>query len=137
MSDEAAEQLKADGWTIAETTGFLTLVGPLWQRMVNGQSEHALIAEDKHHNRRGMVQGGLLMTFADRACGMVGPYRLGPADHGDRAARRAFRRRRQDRRGADGKAAGDPGHPQPGLRDRRGDGERAYTASPPMACSRY
>lgn len=71
MFDEAAEKLKADGWTIAETTGFLTLVGPLWQRTVNGQSELALITEDKHHNRRGMVQGGLLMTFADRACGMV------------------------------------------------------------------
>ena len=74
MFDEAAEKLKADGWTIAETTGFLTLVGPLWQRTVNGQSELALITEDKHHNRRGMVQGGLLMTFADRACGMTARY---------------------------------------------------------------
>jgi acyl-coenzyme A thioesterase PaaI-like protein len=71
MFDKAAEQLKADGWTTAETTGFLSLVGPLWQRTVNGKSELALITEDKHHNRRGMVQGGLLMTFADRACGMV------------------------------------------------------------------
>jgi acyl-coenzyme A thioesterase PaaI-like protein len=56
---------------MAETTGFLSLVGPLWQRTVDGQPEMALITEDKHHNRRGMVQGGLLMTFADRACGMV------------------------------------------------------------------
>ena len=71
MTDAAAEQLKSDGWTIAETTGFLSLVGPLWQRTVNGEPEMALITEDKHHNRRGMVQGGLLMTFADRACGMV------------------------------------------------------------------
>jgi acyl-coenzyme A thioesterase PaaI-like protein len=71
MTDEAAEKLRSDGWTMAETTGFLSLVGPLWQRNVDGQPEMALITEDKHHNRRGMVQGGLLMTFADRACGMV------------------------------------------------------------------
>ena len=30
--------------------------------------------EDKHHNRRGLVQGGVLMTFADRACGMTARY---------------------------------------------------------------
>jgi acyl-coenzyme A thioesterase PaaI-like protein len=71
MTDEAAEKLRSGGWTMVETTGFLSLVGPLWQRNVDGQPEMALITEDKHHNRRGMVQGGLLMTFADRACGMV------------------------------------------------------------------
>jgi acyl-coenzyme A thioesterase PaaI-like protein len=71
MTDEAAEKLRSDGWIMVETTGFLSLVGPLWQRNVDGQPEMALITEDKHHNRRGMVQGGLLMTFADRACGMV------------------------------------------------------------------
>jgi hypothetical protein len=30
MSDMAAEKLKSSGWTIVETTGFLSLVGPLW-----------------------------------------------------------------------------------------------------------
>ena len=29
------------------------------------------MAEPKHHNRRGIVQGGMLMTFADRAMGMT------------------------------------------------------------------
>ena len=43
--------------------------GPLWQRVVDGEPEFALITEDKHHNRRGLVQGGVLMTFADRTCG--------------------------------------------------------------------
>ena len=71
MTDKAAERLESDGWTIVETTGFLNLIGPLWQRVRNGESEYALITEDKHHNRRGRVQGGLLMTFADRACGMT------------------------------------------------------------------
>ena len=72
--DPAAENLKASGWTIVETSGFLSLVGPLWQRVVEGEHEFAIVAEDKHHNRRGLVQGGLLMTFADRASGMTARY---------------------------------------------------------------
>src|SRR6202046_2262812 len=74
MTDKAAAQLTSDGWTIVETSGFINLVGPLWQRMVDGAPEYALITQDKHHNRRGMVQGGLLMTFADRACGMTARF---------------------------------------------------------------
>ena len=67
----ATEKLKSDGWKIVETTGFLHLIGPLWQRTVDGELEFALITEDKHHNRRGLVQGGVLMTFADRTCGIT------------------------------------------------------------------
>jgi acyl-coenzyme A thioesterase PaaI-like protein len=67
----ATEKLKSEGWKIVETTGFLHLIGPLWQRAVDGELEFALITEDKHHNRRGLVQGGVLMTFADRTCGMT------------------------------------------------------------------
>ena len=74
MSDMAAEKLKSSGWTIVETTGFLSLVGPLWQRIVSGEHEYALVAQDKHHNRNGLVQGGLLMTFADRTCGMTARF---------------------------------------------------------------
>jgi acyl-coenzyme A thioesterase PaaI-like protein len=67
----AADKLRSEGWKIVETTGFLHLIGPLWQRMVGDELEFALITEDKHHNRRGLVQGGVLMTFADRTCGMT------------------------------------------------------------------
>jgi acyl-coenzyme A thioesterase PaaI-like protein len=67
----ATEKLKSDGWKIVETTGFMHLIGPLWERLVDGELEFALITEDKHHNRRGMVQGGVLMTFADRTCGIA------------------------------------------------------------------
>jgi acyl-coenzyme A thioesterase PaaI-like protein len=74
MTAKAAEKLKAAGWTVVETTGFLSLVGPLWQRLVDGEHEYALITQDKHHNRRGLVQGGLLMTFADRTSGMTARY---------------------------------------------------------------
>ena len=74
MPDKAATKLRNDGWSIVETTGFLHLIGPLWQRLVNGEHEYALITEDKHHNRRGLVQGGVLMTFADRTCGMTARF---------------------------------------------------------------
>lgn len=74
MTDKATEKLKAAGWTIVETTGFLHLIGPLWQRLVSGEHEYALVAQDKHHNRRGLVQGGVIMTFADRTCGMTARY---------------------------------------------------------------
>src|SRR6476646_10568017 len=70
----AADKLKSDGWKIVETSGFLHLIGPLWQRLVDGKHEYALITEDKHHNRSGLVQGGVLMTFADRTCGMTARY---------------------------------------------------------------
>src|SRR5260370_38679751 len=74
MTDKAAEKLKSSGWSLVETSGFISLVGPLWQRVVNGEHEYALIAQDKHHNRRGLVQGGGLMTFADRTSGMTARY---------------------------------------------------------------
>ena len=77
MIDRAAAKLKSDGWSIVETTGFIHLIGPLWHRLVDGHHEYALIAQDKHHNRRGLVQGGVLMTFADRTCGMTARHITG------------------------------------------------------------
>jgi acyl-coenzyme A thioesterase PaaI-like protein len=74
MTDAAAEKLKTLGWTNVDATGFIALVGPLWHRVVNDVHEYALITEDKHHNRRGVVQGGVLMTFADRTSGMTARF---------------------------------------------------------------
>ena len=75
MTDRAvAAQLKADGWSLVEATGFIQLVGPLWERVSDGVHEYALPTADKHHNRRGLVQGGVLMTFADRTCGMTARF---------------------------------------------------------------
>jgi acyl-coenzyme A thioesterase PaaI-like protein len=74
MIDKAAVKLKSDGWSIVEATGFIQLIGPFWQRQVDGGFEYALPTQDKHHNRRGLVQGGVLMTFADRTCGMTARF---------------------------------------------------------------
>jgi acyl-coenzyme A thioesterase PaaI-like protein len=72
--EAAAGKLKSLGWSSVDASGFIALVGPLWHRMVDGVHEYALVAEDKHHNRRGVVQGGVLMTFADRSCGMTARF---------------------------------------------------------------
>jgi len=77
MIDRAAAKLKSDGWSLVEATGIIQLIGPLWQRVVDGEYEYALATQDKHHNRRGLVQGGVLMTFADRSCGMTARFVTG------------------------------------------------------------
>src|SRR5262249_18922327 len=59
----------AAGWERSTDVGFLGLVGPIWQRGTGGGERYAFMAQNKHHNRRGVVQGGMLMTFADRAMG--------------------------------------------------------------------
>ena len=74
MTKSAAAKMKYDGWEIVDTSGFLHLIGPLWQRLADGAHEYAIVTEDKHHNRRGLVQGGVLITFADRTCGMTARY---------------------------------------------------------------
>jgi acyl-coenzyme A thioesterase PaaI-like protein len=64
----------AAGWQPYRDEGFIGLVGPFWS-MPSGDENvaprFAFMAEKKHHNRRGVVQGGMLMTFADRSMGMT------------------------------------------------------------------
>jgi len=59
------------GWEPYSDDGFIGLIGPLWQRPAGDSYRYAFMAEPKHHNRRGIVQGGMLMTFADRSMGMT------------------------------------------------------------------
>jgi acyl-coenzyme A thioesterase PaaI-like protein len=61
----------AAGWQPYRDEGFIGLVGPFWTKEVDGSHLYAFMAEPKHHNRRGVVQGGMLMTFADRSMGMT------------------------------------------------------------------
>ena len=58
MTDAGARKLAKDGWTIVEDDGFLNLVGPFWHRGNNTTGEYAIVAQQKHRNRRGFVQGG-------------------------------------------------------------------------------
>jgi len=60
----------AAGWQPYPGEGFFALVGPLWTRREGDVHLFAFMAEPKHHNRRGVVHGGMLMAFADRSMGM-------------------------------------------------------------------
>ncbi|HLQ90220.1 MAG TPA: PaaI family thioesterase [Xanthobacteraceae bacterium] len=61
----------AAGWEPYGDDGFIGLIGPFWMRPEGDSYRFAFLAERKHHNRRGYVQGGMLMTFADRSMGMT------------------------------------------------------------------
>jgi uncharacterized protein (TIGR00369 family) len=61
----------AHGWEPYTDDGFIGLVGPFWSRQDGDTYRYAFAAAHKHHNRRGVVQGGMLMTFADRSMGMT------------------------------------------------------------------
>ena len=76
--DQSVETLNAPqfdpaaaGWEPYGDDGFIGLIGPFWMRPVGESYRFAFMAEPKHHNRRGVVQGGMLMTFADRSMGMT------------------------------------------------------------------
>ena len=79
MSDTIAPfDPAAAGWEPYHDEGFIGLVGPFWSRPWGEDSyRYAFMAEPKHHNRRGVVQGGMLMTFADRSMGMTCWYANG------------------------------------------------------------
>ena len=61
----------AHGWETYGDDGFIGHVGPFWMKKDGEGYRYAFVAEPKHHNRRGVVQGGMLMTFADRSMGMT------------------------------------------------------------------
>lgn len=77
MSDDAvvagpdAAWLEANGWRPFEDDGFIGHVGPLWLRTDDGTARLAFIADDRHRNRGGNVQGGMIATLADRAMGQT------------------------------------------------------------------
>ncbi|MET0258691.1 MAG: PaaI family thioesterase [Methylobacterium sp.] len=56
-----------EGWTAFEDPGFIALTGPVYHRTDDGMKHFAFRAEEKHGNLVGIVHGGMLVTFADRA----------------------------------------------------------------------
>lgn len=64
-------------WSLHQDEGFIELIGPFWERMTDKGPTLAFRSENKHRNRRGVVQGGVLMAYADRALGMYGRHATG------------------------------------------------------------
>lgn len=69
MSD--SERLIADGWWHDPSEGLIAYLGGLWRRDSHDASEFGLLPSPQHANRNGVVHGGMLMTFVDRAFGMT------------------------------------------------------------------
>ena len=59
------------GWVTEPEAGFIGLVGPIWSRGEGVARRFGFLAEPRHVNLLGVVQGGMTMTFADRALGML------------------------------------------------------------------
>ncbi|WP_420408095.1 PaaI family thioesterase [Hoeflea sp.] len=59
------------GWAVQEDHGFIDLVGPFWRKTTTGNRyRYGFSADPRHVNLLSVVQGGMLMTFADRAMGL-------------------------------------------------------------------
>ena len=65
----AHRELARSGWEMQPDQGFIELVGPLWRFKSQDVERYCFWAAKQHRNRRGVVQGGMLMTLADRALG--------------------------------------------------------------------
>jgi acyl-coenzyme A thioesterase PaaI-like protein len=62
--------LARDGWLSADVAGFIELVGPILMRAEGERTRFGFLAQPKHENLRGVVQGGMIATFCDRALGL-------------------------------------------------------------------
>jgi acyl-coenzyme A thioesterase PaaI-like protein len=63
--------MQAEGWNIITDEGFVGLIGPFWQKTTGAGLLFCFPTDSRHHNLRGVLQGGALMTFADRVLGMT------------------------------------------------------------------
>lgn len=64
----------ARGWQVFTDPGFIDHAGPFFYRFGAGSARFAFPTSTKHQNRNGVLQGGALMTFADRALGATARY---------------------------------------------------------------
>lgn len=62
----------AAGWTVRDDEpGLITVVGPIWQHGSGANLRLGFVSRSDHANRRGVVHGGMIMTFADQVLGVV------------------------------------------------------------------
>lgn len=74
MTNAQDARLLADGWQAISDDGFIGLVGPFYQRVQDGTPHFLFPTDARHRNLRGVLQGGALMTFADRSLGITARF---------------------------------------------------------------
>ncbi len=57
------------GWRRPDRHDFPDFVGPFFERVEQGRRLFGFLADARHANDRGVIHGGLLMTFADHSFG--------------------------------------------------------------------
>jgi acyl-coenzyme A thioesterase PaaI-like protein len=68
-TDELDPELIADGWEPIRPGAFITLIGPFYQRIVEGRPQFCFRVQPKHDNTQGRPHGGMIMSFLDEALG--------------------------------------------------------------------
>jgi uncharacterized protein (TIGR00369 family) len=61
--------MQDDDWQTVTDEGFIGLIGPFYRRDTETGPQFRFPTDKRHHNLRGVLQGGALMTFADRIMG--------------------------------------------------------------------
>lgn len=71
------EHLIQQGWVHDPSEGLIAHVGGLWNRVHNSTHQFGFLAAPMHANRNGVVHGGMLMVFVDRAYGLTARLKSG------------------------------------------------------------
>lgn len=66
------ESLLAEGWKPLDSGAYIELVGQVYFKEDGGNTRYGFMTEQRHKNRRGVIHGGVLAAFADRALAMGG-----------------------------------------------------------------
>ena len=78
MTDtQLLEHYTSLGWESFNDEGFMQIAGPFFFKTDGLQMHFLFPTSNKHKNLRGVVQGGALMTFTDRAYGAFARHATG------------------------------------------------------------
>ena len=72
LKEPTRDELLAAGWKPLDTGAFIELVGEVYAKQDGKDIYYGFIAKPKHQNRRGVLHGGVLAAFVDRALALAG-----------------------------------------------------------------
>jgi uncharacterized protein (TIGR00369 family) len=66
------ETLTSDGWEPLRAVDYIEFVGQVYFKEDGETPRYGFVVEPRHQNRRGVIHGGVLAAFADRALALAG-----------------------------------------------------------------